>query len=638
MATASATRKSEITEILEIILEIPTERLAPSPTNPRTHFPADYLEELAASITANRQVQAGVVRPWTATQEDVIRARAAGLNPSFGPGDEMYRIVAGECRARACALVEKPFRAECVDMEDTQEEGEQIVENLRRRDLDPLDEAQGYKNLMDKGWTLQMIADRIGDMERSIKYVSAVARLTSLTEEGKTILRNGWTSRGHAILVARLEPEDQERAWRAVFDFYGQNKKVPLLELAERVQDREFAGYQVLTEKATREWIKTNVNLQLKNAKWELDDETLYPEAGACTACPHKSGNNQALFSDIADSDEECLKPACWQEKGKRFVQIQIACAETVGRKLMPISVEKASYHAPKPGQRSLKQGQWLPARKGECASVEEAVEVDGATMGATRLVCADGSCKKHQHQWALHAATGSPAEGSGGAQGGAGGQGGTKFDVEALERQRVAEQAKREAEEKVESEMVLTVLRAEIRNRKKADKALLVDVADHYMQTMEIDVSAIALALGVPQEKDPYTAVRKIIETRDEGTVAAILAMMMLGDYVEPESDAFAAMAKRNKVDLKKLRKELQKKLTAKDAKDAEENPDGRKEPLTTEVTEGTKEGRKKASFKESGGTGSRVGKIGSPARRKIAAIKQLVGKKAKKKGKKKK
>ncbi|HEY2497321.1 MAG TPA: ParB N-terminal domain-containing protein [Candidatus Angelobacter sp.] len=546
--------KSLITEVMEI----ETSQLAPSPTNPRTNFPASHIEQIAASIKATRQVQAGVVRPWTATAEDVQLARAAGLKPKFGPGDDMYQVVIGGCRARACAEVGVRFRAEVREMTDEEVMIEQRIENLRRKDLDPMEEAQGFRDLLDKGMTLQRIAETLGDEERSIQYISAVQRLTLLTDEGKELLKKGWTSRGHAILVARLEPEDQERSWRAVFDFYGQRKKQSVLQIAEEIQNRDFADYQVLTEKALREWIKNNINLQLKKAPWDLSDAELYPEAGPCTTCPFKTGNNQALFAEISIDGNECIKPECYQEKGKRYVKITMENAADVNTPLLPISV-KTDYHSPKEGQKVLKQGQWLPSKKGECKSTEAAILVDSEDRGQTTHVCADGNCKKHPHNWHDQQQA-SGLQGSG-APAQTTSNGGTMFDPEELRRQQEQADAERKAAVAVEEEIVLTVLRAELKRTNKPDEQLLRRLAEEQMRIFDIDPETICMALGLEVEGDPVTALMHFIDKANVAQLSGVLSLQLLGDTIYSNNGNFGAMAFRNKINLSKLRKELEKK-----------------------------------------------------------------------------
>lgn len=373
--------------------DLPLNLIAPSPTNPRKSFPDEYINELAGSIAGpHGQIQAGMVRWQTARAEDVVLARNAGLSPNFGPGDEFYQIVVGECRARGCAVANRPtFRAEIRELSDDEVEIIQNIENLQRKDLDPIEEAEGFKKLMDKGLRLEEIAVKIG---KSIQHVSAQAKLTDLIEVGKRLLRNGWLSAGHGILIARIDPElDQPRAIAAVYGTHLDNvRKIEEQDIFDVAKEAVDMDLPIMSEKGLRQWIKDNVNLDLTKASWKLDDATLYQEAGPCTSCEFRSGNNPALFGELADGKNICMRPVCYQEKKRRqLVQIQ------KHGEYVRLSVAKA-YEPPKQGATLLKANQWVSAKKGECKYVIDGYFIDGDQAGTVVSVCWDPKCKKHPH------------------------------------------------------------------------------------------------------------------------------------------------------------------------------------------------------------------------------------------------
>lgn len=377
-----------------IMRDIPLSMIAPSPTNPRKTFSDSYIQELAASIKSTFQVQAGIVRWATARAEDVLLARVAGFSPAFGPGEEFYQIVVGECRSRACAAAGKEtFRAEVRDLSDLEAQIIQNVENLHRKDLEPIEEAEGFANLIKAGLKLDEIAQRI---DKSIQYVSARSKLTDLVGIGRKILSNGWLSAGHAILVARLDATfDQNRALCAVYD---EGKEVDanikvvdeiIFDLAKDAADNDLP---IMSEKGLRQWIRDNVNLDLTKAPWQLDDPDLDEHAGACTVCPFRSGNNAALFGDLADGKNICMKPRCYNLKKQRIVQMYKTEGDYVSLSSKP------SNEAPKQGATMLKAGQWVESNKGECSFTVEGLIVDGEQEGHRLHVCGDVNCKKHPH------------------------------------------------------------------------------------------------------------------------------------------------------------------------------------------------------------------------------------------------
>ncbi|MBI4636122.1 MAG: ParB/RepB/Spo0J family partition protein [Candidatus Rokubacteria bacterium] len=167
---------------------VPLAQLHESPLNPRKHFDPKSLEELTASITAS-----GIITPL------VVRPNAGGFE--IAAGHRRYRA------AQKAGLTEAP----CVVRPMTEAEFVEIlsIENGRREDLTPLEEAEGYRLLMTKaGYSVERIAERIG---MSVKYVYDRVKLLQLAPAAQTLLRDGTITAGHAILLARLTPKDQAR-------------------------------------------------------------------------------------------------------------------------------------------------------------------------------------------------------------------------------------------------------------------------------------------------------------------------------------------------------------------------------------------------------------------------------------------
>lgn len=158
--------------------------IEPNPEQPRREFTPEALSQLADSIKEH-----GVLQPL------VVRPRPNGL----------YQIVAGERRwraSRAAGLTEVPV----VIRELTDEEAYEIalVENLVRSDLNPIEEAQGYKTLMDSfGMTQERVAQRVGC---SRSAVANSLRLLTLPAEVMELLQNGTLTAGHARPLLTLDP------------------------------------------------------------------------------------------------------------------------------------------------------------------------------------------------------------------------------------------------------------------------------------------------------------------------------------------------------------------------------------------------------------------------------------------------
>ncbi len=159
-------------------LVVPIERVQPNPDQPRRTFAEDALDELANSIA-----EKGIIQPLIVRQS---------------PNDpEMFEIVAGERRWRAAQrakLHEIPVLLR--DYDDTEVLEIAIIENIQRADLNPVDEAAGYKQLMDRfGHTQDKLASALG---KSRSHIANLLRLLTLPDEVQTYLVSGQLSAGHA--------------------------------------------------------------------------------------------------------------------------------------------------------------------------------------------------------------------------------------------------------------------------------------------------------------------------------------------------------------------------------------------------------------------------------------------------------
>jgi ParB family chromosome partitioning protein len=377
---------------VQALQSLPLAKIKPSPMNPRKHFDEAKLKELAESIQAHGVRQPIVVRP-------------------DGRSDH-FEIVVGERRYRASKLAGKAEIPAIVSPMSNAEALEvMVIENLQREDVDPLDEAEGYHALLQKRpeghgpqHTAESIAAKVG---KSVSYIYQRLKLTFLTQDSKDCMRAGHITPGHAILIARLQPLDQDKALRAVLTGHeepsAEDRKRPIKELlAHEAQNESWMGFRrTMAEKELRLWIQEHVNLNLKNAAWDLGDADLVPLAGACATCPKRSVNNPALFADLVEksSDDRCFDAECFQKKQKAFVQIKAAQLAEKEKPAIKIS-EKHSYQKPKEGAKLLRAGQWHEAKAGSCSDVVTGIQVDGEKAGSTHLVCSNPSCKTHRRNF----------------------------------------------------------------------------------------------------------------------------------------------------------------------------------------------------------------------------------------------
>lgn len=167
---------------------VPITDLAPGPFQPRRRFDEAELESLAESIR-----QRGIVQP--------ILARPAP------EGGAPLQIVAGERRWRAAQRVRLHEVPVIVDRLDDREAAEvALIENVQREDLGPLEEAEGYRRLMDEfGGTQESLAAAVG---KSRSHVANTMRLLGLPEPVRRLLDDGTLSAGHGrALLGAADPE-----------------------------------------------------------------------------------------------------------------------------------------------------------------------------------------------------------------------------------------------------------------------------------------------------------------------------------------------------------------------------------------------------------------------------------------------
>jgi ParB family chromosome partitioning protein len=189
--SAAADTGSELRQVEGAYFEeVPLDAITPNPRQPRRTFDEDALEELAASIT-----EVGLLQPV------VVR--------KLGPGN--YELVMGERRMRASQRAGLEFIPAIVrETQDNDMLRDALMENLHRQQLDPLEEAAAYRQLLDDfGATHEELAQRVG---RSRPHISNTLRLLNLPPSVQRRVAAGVISAGHARALLSLgEPQAQER-------------------------------------------------------------------------------------------------------------------------------------------------------------------------------------------------------------------------------------------------------------------------------------------------------------------------------------------------------------------------------------------------------------------------------------------
>jgi len=282
-----------------------------------------------------------------------------------------------------------------VELTDAQAFETSIVENLQRRDVHPLDEATGYVSLLHLDYTVEQIAAKCG---KSPTYVAARARLAQLAPAVTDAFAKDDIGVGHALLLAKLQPEQQEEALAACYQETYTNGSKP-----KRI---------LLPVRHLQQWIEHNILLELAAAPFSKEDAQLVPEAGSCVDCPKRTGHNTLLFAEIgANQPDSCSDPKCYA------VKIDAHVKQTVAAKPKLVQISTA-YGQPKDGNGAIPRNKYVeirqdkPQRKNErdlpeyksCKYTVEAIVTEGTEKGETKRVCANPECpvhhpKKHQQR-----------------------------------------------------------------------------------------------------------------------------------------------------------------------------------------------------------------------------------------------
>lgn len=393
---------------------VPIDKIIPSPTNPRKTRDEGKMQELVESVAAHGVLQPILVRPLkakyfvsggigkvryltclnlvghpnlletfshgTASENEAKAQEAADRKNALEPD---YEIVFGERRWRAAKIANcgnVPVRVR--ELSDQQVLELQLIENLNREDVHPLEEAAGFESLIDNyGYTPSAIAEKVGCSE---SYVHKRLRLARLIEPARKSFSDGVISLNHAILIARLEPEQQKHAFGLC-----------IREHWDHVINKKTK--QAIPASVLDARIKTEILLDLSAAPWKKDDAQLVPKAGACTVCPKRTGSNAQLFDDFKKGDH-CLDRECFEKKRQAFVDIKsVELAAKTGQEPVRLATTYADDKTLKK-LNAVREHSFteVKGKKDHCGSVETAIVVYGNDVGHTREICRDGKCKKH--------------------------------------------------------------------------------------------------------------------------------------------------------------------------------------------------------------------------------------------------
>jgi len=414
----------------------------------------------------------------------------------------------------------------------------QLIENLQRRDVHPLEEAQGFRallNLEEPKYSIEQIAARTG---KTPAYVAVRLKLTELIPVVVEAFYQDEIGVGHTLLPAKLQPNQQEEALSACFkeDWSNGNGK------AKRI---------LLPVRHLQQWIEHNVLLILKDAPFDKRNAELVPEAGSCVECPKRTGHNKLLFADVLQ--DACTDPTCYHKK------IDAHMAKTVATKPKLVQISTAYGQQPE-GSATLPRNKYTeiraekPKSKEEaarpeyktCKHTNDAIVTEGMEKGEIRRVCTYADCPVHHPQKQRQ-----PVD--------------VKWKADQEKRRR------EEALAQATGGRTLAAISAAVPVRlMKRDLLFIVEHLSALLDERRLEI--IARQRGIKKAKDNESTaklVRALIRKADEGELRRLLVEMVLLQSARSQTDAGVVLkeaAEHYKVDTEAIATKVKQEFAAKE------------------------------------------------------------------------
>lgn len=216
----------------DMVIDIEVSKIKPNPYQPRQNFDEEALKELSQSIKRH-----GLIQPIIVFEKD---------------GD--YVLIAGERRLRATRLLgNKSIKAIVADIESKNLRELALIENIQRENLNPIELANSYKELIDE---YKITQDDLSDIiKKSRSQITNTLRLLNLTKESKEALNLGKISQGHAKVLVGLQRDDEIKILNTII---GQKLTVRETEnLVKRLKSTDKPKKKELTNEEFKSSIKT---------------------------------------------------------------------------------------------------------------------------------------------------------------------------------------------------------------------------------------------------------------------------------------------------------------------------------------------------------------------------------------------
>jgi len=214
--------KQDVAQARDLVRDIDIERITPNPYQPRVHFSETALKELSESIKRH-----GLLQPI------IVVAK-----------DDAYMLLAGERRLRATKLAGfTRIKAIVADIESKNLRELALIENIQREDLNPIELAVAYKELIEEYRITQEGLSEI--IHKSRTQITNTMRLLTLSEQTKRYLSDGLLSQGHAKVIVGLDPKEEETVVNTIL---GQKLSVRDTELlVKKMKSGDALGKEIKT-------------------------------------------------------------------------------------------------------------------------------------------------------------------------------------------------------------------------------------------------------------------------------------------------------------------------------------------------------------------------------------------------------
>lgn len=240
MATATI---EEVIKSSGNLKDLPIDRIHPKKDQPRTFFDESKLKELENSIREH-----GILQPILVRETE-----------------EGFEIIAGERRFRAGSNAQlKSIPAIVLDVDEETSAQLSIIENVQREDLNPVEEAVAYDNILrDFSWTQEELGKRLGKSE---SYISNTLRLLKLETEYLEALKEGQITSSQARTLLAMESKERKKFYKKLC-----NKETNVREMEKAVKQKTINLYQKQIEEELCERFATKVRVTKKKQGGKIE-------------------------------------------------------------------------------------------------------------------------------------------------------------------------------------------------------------------------------------------------------------------------------------------------------------------------------------------------------------------------------